>query len=229
MFKLSLQQNHLLLLALLACPVLLADAVDEEIDFLIKQVATSGCDFVRNGSNHGADAAADHLRLKHRRGRRYVASAEKFIDRLASRSSWTGKPYFIVCPETGEHTANAWLHAKLQSHRFIITESGQRLLTLAAGYLGPKGEPWITLSVPLGMFLPAGVALKVDEEERFDVPFKICTAKGCDAGNPLDEVLLKSMKSGLVARIAFLDGITRRQITVPVSLKGFAAAFRTLK
>jgi invasion protein IalB len=37
------------------------------------------------------------------------------------------------------------------------------------------------------------------------------------------------MESGLVARIAFLDGITGRQITVPVSLKGFSAAFRTLK
>ncbi len=110
----------------------------------------------------------------------------------------------------------------------VYTQSGERLLTLAAGYLGPKGEPWIALTVPLGMFLPAGVAVKVDEEQRFDVPFKICTAKGCEAGNPLDEVLLRTMKSGLVARIAFLDGITRRQITVPVSLKGFAAALRTL-
>ena len=110
----------------------------------------------------------------------------------------------------------------------VYTQSGERLVTLAAGYLGPKGEPWIALTVQLGVFLPAGVAVKVDEEQRFDVPFKICTAKGCEAGNPLDEVLLRTMKSGLVARIAYLDGITRRQITVPVSLKGFAAAFRTL-
>ncbi len=111
----------------------------------------------------------------------------------------------------------------------VYTQSGERLVTLAAGYLGPKGEPWITLSVPLGMFLPAGVALKVDEEERFDVPFKICTAKGCEAGNTLNDAQLRSLKSGLVARIGFLDGITQRQVTVPVSLKGFADAFRTLK
>ncbi len=111
----------------------------------------------------------------------------------------------------------------------VYTQSGERLVTLAAGHLGPKGEPWIFLTVRLGVFLPAGVALKVDKEERFDVPFKICTAKGCEAGKTLDDVQLRSLKSGLVARIGFLDGITQRQITVPVSLKGFAAAFRTLK
>ena len=111
----------------------------------------------------------------------------------------------------------------------IITESGQRLLTLAAGYLGPKGEPWILLTLPLGIFLPSGVVLKVDKGQRIDAPVKICTAKGCETGIPLDDVLLRTMKWGLVARIAFLDGITRRQITVPVSLMGFNAAFRSLK
>ncbi len=84
------------------------------------------------------------------------------------------------------------------------------------------------MTVPLGVLLPSGVALKVDKGQRFDAPFKICTAKGCEAGIPRDDLLLRTMKRGLVARIAFLDGITRRQITVPVSLKGFAAAFRTL-
>ncbi len=111
----------------------------------------------------------------------------------------------------------------------VYTQSGERPLTLAAGYLGPKGEPWIVLTVPLNVLLSSGVALKVDKGQRFDAPFKICTAKGCEAGIPLDDVLLRTMKLGLVAPIAFLDGTARRQITVPVSLMGFAAAFRTLK
>jgi invasion protein IalB len=111
----------------------------------------------------------------------------------------------------------------------ILTQSGQRLLTLAAGYLGPKGEPWILLTLPLGIYLPSGVALKVDNGRRFDAAVKICTAKGCEAGIPLDDVLLPALQAGLVARIAVLDGTARRQITVRASLKGFTAAFRTLK
>ncbi len=47
------------------------------------------------------------------------------------------------------------------------------------------------------------------------------------AGELLGHVLLRTMKWGLVARIAFLDGTARRQITVPVSLMGFNAAFRS--
>ena len=117
MFKCSLRTSTLLLLVLLASPSLQADTVEEEIDFLINQVATSGCVFVRNSDRNDPAAAADHLSLKRRRGKRYATSAEKFIDRLASKSSWTGKPYVIVCPETGEHTANARLHAELQSYR----------------------------------------------------------------------------------------------------------------
>ncbi len=111
----------------------------------------------------------------------------------------------------------------------VVTQSRQQLLVLAAGYLGPKGEPWLVLTVPLGVLLQAGVALKADEAQRFDAPFKICTAKGCEAGILLDDILLRNLRAGLVARIAFMDGITGRQITVPVSLKGFSAAFRTLK
>jgi hypothetical protein len=117
MFKSALSPTSLLFLALLASPILLADTADEEIDFLINRVAASGCVFVRNGDNNDADAAADHLRLKLRRGKRHATSAENFIDRLASKSSWSGKPYFIVCPDTGEHTSKAWLYAELTSHR----------------------------------------------------------------------------------------------------------------
>ncbi len=110
----------------------------------------------------------------------------------------------------------------------VITESRQQLLTVVAGYLGPKGEPWVVLTLPLGIFLPPGVVLKVDEGQQYDAPIKICTAKGCDAGIPLDDELLWLMKAGLVARVAFMDGTARNQITVPVSLAGFSAAFRTL-
>ncbi len=111
----------------------------------------------------------------------------------------------------------------------VVTQSRQQLLTVAVGYLGPKGEPWVVLTVPLGVLLQSGVALKVDEGPRFDAAFKICTAKGCEAGISPEDDVLWLLETGLVARIAFLDGITGRQITVPVSLKGFSAAFQTLK
>tara|TARA_B100000900_G_scaffold398738_1_gene400457 strand:+ start:1081 stop:1428 length:348 start_codon:yes stop_codon:yes gene_type:complete len=108
-----------LLLILLAGSIstALADTTaDEEIRALIQAVAQSGCEFNRNGSLHSAEAAAEHLELKYSRGRRYANSAEAFIDRLASKSSWSGKPYQMICD--GEvHPARDWLTSTLATIR----------------------------------------------------------------------------------------------------------------
>ena len=89
---------------------------DEEIRALIQAVADSGCEFNRNGSLHSAEAAAEHLELKYSRGKRYANSAEVFIDRLASKSSWSGKPYQMICD--GEvHPAGDWLTSTLATIR----------------------------------------------------------------------------------------------------------------
>ena len=89
-----------------------ADA-DTEIRALIQAVAESECEFNRNGSLHSAEAAAAHLELKYSKGKRYAKSAEAFIERLASKSSWSGKPYQMICDGQTQPTGD-WLTATLQ-------------------------------------------------------------------------------------------------------------------
>ena len=96
-------------------------AADREIQYLLEFVERSGCDFERNGATHDSAGAADHLRLKYRRGSRYVNTAEQFIDRLASKSSWTGKAYTVTC-EGQVRPAEQWLHEAL--HNFRDREPG---------------------------------------------------------------------------------------------------------
>ena len=91
-------------------------AADAEIRYLLDYVADSGCVFLRNGDSHEAADAADHLELKYQRGRRYADTAEHFIDRLASQSSWSGKPYSVTCGATTEPSAD-WLHRALAEYR----------------------------------------------------------------------------------------------------------------
>ena len=89
---------------------------EAEITALIEAVRESGCEFNRNGSLHSAGAAAEHLELKYSRGKRYADSAEAFIERLASKSSWSGKPYEMICD--GEtQPAGDWLTATLVALR----------------------------------------------------------------------------------------------------------------
>ena len=107
----------LTVLALLSSPTAFAGDAEAEIEYLITTVGESGCTFVRNGSRHDAEDAASHMRLKYRRGNRYATSAELFIERLASKSSFSGKPYAIECPGSGAVPSGEWLTARLQDYR----------------------------------------------------------------------------------------------------------------
>lgn len=110
-----------LILALISlAPVVSADeaesAMNLEIDYLLDTVESSDCVFVRNGSEHKGAAAKDHLSLKRRRGKKYFSTADEYIDRLASSSSWSGKPYHIRCGEE-THLAKDWFMDVLTKFR----------------------------------------------------------------------------------------------------------------
>ena len=108
----------LILAALLAAPLAhAAPSADarREIAQLISSLDGSQCRFQRND---GGDARA-HLQRKYDYllKKNQVDSAEQFIERAASQSSMSGKPYRIQCPGQPEQTAAAWFGARLQALR----------------------------------------------------------------------------------------------------------------
>ena len=122
--KILVHKFSLILIALLLSNTLQGQTrVDEEVRLLIDSVAQSGCTFERNGKSYEAGDAADHLTLKFKRGKKYAKNSENFIDRLASKSSLSGKPYHIACPGQEKMTSGDWLHQKLTSLRQVKQES----------------------------------------------------------------------------------------------------------
>ncbi len=109
-----------LVATLLLCVAADADINPEsaaEIEHLIQSIASSECTFVRNGKRHSPTAAEKHLRMKLKRGKRYVSDAESFIDRLASKSSMSKKPYFIECNGAEPVPSGEWLTERLEAYR----------------------------------------------------------------------------------------------------------------
>ena len=92
------------------------DRTETEVQYLFSYVANSGCTFHRNGKDHDSADAADHLRLKYRRGGKYVDNADQFIDRLASESSWSGEKYTVTC-DGQTLLSRDWLHQALAEYR----------------------------------------------------------------------------------------------------------------
>ena len=111
-----------LALALIAPGVALAapsDTARREIAGLIGALDGSSCRFQRNGSWHDAAEARAHLQRKYDYllKKDKVDTAEQFIERAASQSSMSGKPYRIACPGQPELTAAVWFGARLKALR----------------------------------------------------------------------------------------------------------------
>lgn len=95
------------------------DATRAEIAHLLQHLESSGCQFQRNGSWFAPTRAAAHLNQKYeyllKKG--LVTSAETFIERAATQSSASGKPYSVKCGDTAAVPSAAWLKEELERFR----------------------------------------------------------------------------------------------------------------
>ena len=119
----------LLLLIVLLSPVSYAadsnDIMVKEIEHLFDHIKDSECRFKRNGKWYNADEAMEHIHNKYnylvKRG--LIHSTEQFIERAASKSSMSGKPYMISCAETEPVTSSTWFQKELTNFREKNTNS----------------------------------------------------------------------------------------------------------
>jgi len=111
-----------------------------------------------------------------------------------------------------------------------VRESNQPVLSVRVGFVPADGteKPAVLLTVPMGVFLPVGIEVKVDEGEGVRLAYQVCNQGGCVAALPLDEPRLAQFKAGQRANVTFQDG-RRQPVTVPVSLSGFTAGFTALR
>jgi hypothetical protein len=69
---------------------------DQKIDHLILFIRNlKGATFIRNGNEHPATAAADHLQMKREKAGSRIKTAKDFIEKIATRSSISGEYYMI--------------------------------------------------------------------------------------------------------------------------------------
>lgn len=89
----------------------------EAIEHLIDYIGQSHQIFIRNGEEHDAEAAAAHVREKYTRYKPQIRTAEDFIERAASKSLITGKPYLVKMSDGTQIEINSWLTSELKKYR----------------------------------------------------------------------------------------------------------------
>lgn len=137
-----------------------------------------------------------------------------------------GKQYedwTLRCGQANEQAPEAC--EMFQQH--VNPETEKVVLHAAIGKLPNNDAPGMLLVLPLGISLPPGVFIKVDEGEAQAVPVERCTPDGCRVELLLDTPFLNQLKAGTTMTVVFhvydQQG-QRERVGVPVSLLGFTAA-----
>ena len=132
---------------------------------------------------------------------------------------WTAR--CEIKKETGQPTCFVF-------QNLLLKKENKRLLHVAVGYLTENEQPVAFFTLPLGVSLPGGLSLIIDNGKPVRIRYERCDASGCLAPLALTDTLVKSLKGGRWARVAFFDA-TRREVSIPVSLLGFTAGLKSLK
>lgn len=104
----------------------------------------------------------------------------------------------------------------------------QRLLTVIVREQAKAKNHALLLALPHGLFLPAGVEIRVDDSKPAKLVVQTSDAQGAYAGVEISDELLVALKKGDQMAVSFMSA-ARKRLSVPVTLKGFTAAYSKLK
>lgn len=108
--------------------------------------------------------------------------------------------------------------------RLMVKGTVQRMAEIAIGFPDGPGQPARGVMVlPLGIMLPAGVKLSIDNAAPYGAQVRYCTHDGCMAFLTLDDVVLTELRKGRAATLAF-QSFAGKDVTLPISLNGITAA-----
>jgi len=89
--------------------------LEAKVQELLAKIETSGCQFERNGSLHPGKEARSHLASKYENAKNsWFAPSKKdwtvelFIEKIASKSTISGDPYYVLCDGKPKITAKEW-------------------------------------------------------------------------------------------------------------------------
>jgi invasion protein IalB len=110
----------------------------------------------------------------------------------------------------------------------VLTKTGQLIVLVNIRIPSDTHAPVILVQLPLGLNLPVGAKLQVDDGKVIDLPIQTCEARGCYASIPIAPDQLAAMKSGKQMKVSF-QNLAKETITIPMPLADFAAAYDKIK
>ena len=110
----------------------------------------------------------------------------------------------------------------------VLTKTGQTIVLINIRIAPDTRTPVALLQLPLGLNLPVGAKLQVDEGKTVDLQIQTCENRGCYASTPIAADLLAALRSGKQLKVSF-QNMAKEAIAIPMPLGDFAAAYDKIK
>ena len=107
-------------------------------------------------------------------------------------------------------------------------DTEQTVLEVVIGYPQDAAQPVALFNLPLGMLLPPGVQMQIDDNQPIRFPVQLCLASGCRADIELSDALVGQMRAGAEGVLTIVDP-QGRNVELPMSMLGFSAALDELQ
>ena len=110
----------------------------------------------------------------------------------------------------------------------VLTKTGQLIVLVNIRVTSDTRQPVALVQLPLGLNLPAGAKLQVDDGKAVDLQIQTCEQRGCYANLPVSADLLAAMRSGKQLKVSF-QNLAKEAISIPLPLADFPAAYDKIK
>jgi invasion protein IalB len=110
----------------------------------------------------------------------------------------------------------------------VLTKTGQLIVLVNVRVPAETRAPIALVQLPLGLNLPAGAKIQVDDGKTSELQIQTCEARGCYANVPISPDVLAALKSGKQLKVSF-QNLAKETITIPMPLADFAAAYEKIK
>jgi invasion protein IalB len=110
----------------------------------------------------------------------------------------------------------------------VLSKTGQLIVLVNIRVPSDTHTPVALVQLPLGLNLPAGAKLQVDDGKMIDLQIQTCENRGCYASTPIAPEFLAALKSGKQLKVSF-QNLAKETATIPMPLGDFAAAYDKIK
>jgi invasion protein IalB len=110
----------------------------------------------------------------------------------------------------------------------VLSKTGQLVVLVNIRVASDTHMPTAMVQLPLGINLPAGAKLQVDDGKPADLQIQTCENRGCYAATPIAPDMLTALRTGKQLKISF-QNLGKETISIPMPLADFAAAYDKIK